>query len=91
MTHPVFSLPDLEDLELLPAGAQGDLSVDLVVDALGVGQGAAVLPVGPEEAKTGTLNRQHSNKTELIKTVLIKQELIKTMSNKIVLTKTVSI
>ncbi len=51
MTHPVFSLPDLEDLELLPAGAQGDLSVDLVVDALGVGQGAAVLPVGPEEAK----------------------------------------
>ena len=51
MTHPVFSLPDLEDLELLPAGAQGDLAVDLVVDALGVGQGAAVLPVGPEEAK----------------------------------------
>ncbi len=51
VTHPVFSLPDLKDLELLPAGAQGDLSVDLVVDALGVGQGAAVLPVGPEEAK----------------------------------------
>ncbi len=67
MTHPVFSLPDLEDLELLPAGAQGDLAVDLVVDALGVGQGAAVLPVGPEEAKTCTLNRQNLNKTELVK------------------------
>ena len=47
-THPVFSLSDLEDLELLPAGALGDLSVDLVVDPLRVGERAAFLPVRPQ-------------------------------------------
>ena len=47
-THSVFALSDLEDLELLLARARGDLAGDLVVDALHVGERAAVLPVGPE-------------------------------------------
>lgn len=47
-TYSVFSLSDLEYLELLPACALGHLPVDLVVDPLGVGEGAAVLPVGAE-------------------------------------------
>ena len=47
-THPVFSLSDLEDLEFLPASAQGDLSVDFVVNPLRVCQGSSVFPVGSE-------------------------------------------
>ena len=47
-THPVFSFSDLEHLELLSASALGHLSLDLVVDPLGVGERAAVLPVGPQ-------------------------------------------
>ena len=47
-SYPVFSLSDLEDLELLPAGALRHLPLDLVVDPLGVGQRPAVLPVGPQ-------------------------------------------
>ena len=47
-THPVFALANLEHLELLSAGALGHLPLDLVVDPLGVGEGAAVLPVGPQ-------------------------------------------
>lgn len=50
ITHPVFALADLEHLELLPAGALGHLPLDLVVDPLGVGEGAAVLPVGPQRS-----------------------------------------
>ena len=38
----------MEDLELLLARAERHLAVDLVVDAFGVGEWAAVLPVGPE-------------------------------------------
>ena len=38
----------MEDLELLPAGALGDLALDLVVDPLGVGERAALLPIGPQ-------------------------------------------
>merc|ERR1719361_785154 len=48
ISKPVFSLADLEDLELLPAGTRGHLPLDLVVDPLGVGQGAAVFPVGSQ-------------------------------------------
>ena len=47
-TYPVFSFSDLEHLELLSAGALGHLPLDLVVNPLGVGEGAAVLPVGPQ-------------------------------------------
>ena len=47
-THPVFPFSDLEHLELLSARALGHLSLDLVVDPLGVSEGAAVLPVGPQ-------------------------------------------
>ena len=38
----------MEHLELLPAGALSHLPLDLVVDPLSVGEGAAVLPVGPQ-------------------------------------------
>ena len=47
-TYPVFSLSDLEDLELLPAGAERHLSVDFVVDPFGVSEWTPVLPVRPE-------------------------------------------
>ena len=47
-TYPVFSLSDLEDLELLPAGAERHLPVDFVVDPFGVCEWTPVLPVRPE-------------------------------------------
>ena len=39
-TYPVFSFSDLEHLELLSAGALGHLPLDLIVNPLGVGEGA---------------------------------------------------
>ncbi len=47
-TYSVFSFSDLEDFELLLASAKRHLSVDLVVDAFGVGQRSAVLPIRSE-------------------------------------------
>jgi len=47
-SYSVFSFSDLEDLELLLAGAEGHLSVDLVINSLGIGERATILPVGPE-------------------------------------------
>jgi hypothetical protein len=44
----VFSFSDLEDFELLLASAKRHLSVDFVVDAFGVGQRSAVLPIRSE-------------------------------------------
>ena len=48
ISYPVFALAHLEHLELLPTGALGHLPLDLIVDALGVGEWAALLPVGPQ-------------------------------------------
>ena len=47
-TYSVFSLANLEHFELLSAGAKCHLSVDFVIDPLGVSQGPSVLPVGSE-------------------------------------------
>ena len=47
-SYPVLSDSDLHDLELLPAGAERHLAVDLVVDPLGVRHRASFLPIWPQ-------------------------------------------
>ena len=47
-SYSVFALSDLEDLELLSARAKRHLSRDLVLDALGVGERPAILPIGTQ-------------------------------------------
>ncbi len=47
-TYSVFAFSDLEDLELLLAGAEGHLSVDLIVNSLGISERTAILPIRPE-------------------------------------------
>ena len=48
MTYPVFSFTNLEDLELLSTGTLCHLSLDLVVNSLGVGERTSLLPVRSE-------------------------------------------
>lgn len=48
ITHPVLADANLQDLELLAARAERHLPVDLVVNPLGVGHGASLLPVRPQ-------------------------------------------